>query len=43
MVTAGQETSAIPSHLETRVGKRRWSEKSTGPARTATPPLAASQ
>jgi hypothetical protein len=43
MVTAGQESSAIPSHLETRVGKRRWNEKGSGPLRTATPPAASTQ
>jgi hypothetical protein len=43
MVTAGQESSAIPSHLETRVGKRRWSERGSGPLRTATPPAASTQ
>jgi hypothetical protein len=43
VVVAGPESSAIPSHLETRVGKRRWNERSRGTIRTATPPPAPAQ
>ena len=40
MITAGQETTPVPAHLETRPGKRRWAERASGQVRTATPSTA---
>lgn len=40
LIAAGQEIDAIPAHLETRPGKRRWLERARGIAHTATPPPA---
>jgi hypothetical protein len=37
MVAAGQDVTSVAPHFETRVGKRRWMERSKRAKREASP------
>jgi hypothetical protein len=42
-MSSGQDASSIPSHLETRPGKRRWQERTSAITQPIEPPTSTAE